>query len=201
MLGERKTHSPTRTLLVIVFVLLGVATLSALLLYGFPTSPVESVREPIIQPEQATVGLPVRLTIPALGVSVAVEYVGVAADGNMGVPKGPEGVAWFKFGPRPGESGSAVIAGHFGWKDDIPAVFDSLDTLKKGDRIYSEDTQGTETVFIVRESKLYDPKADAKEVFESSDGKAHLNLVTCEGVWDAASKSYSKRLVVFADKE
>ncbi|MFZ2299818.1 MAG: class F sortase [Candidatus Moraniibacteriota bacterium] len=54
---------------------------------------------------------------------------------------------------------------------------------------------------MVRESRSFDPDADALDVFSSDDGKAHLNLITCEGVWDKASKRYSKRLVVFTDKE
>ena len=80
-------------------------------------------------------------------------------------------------------------------------MFDEIDALKKGDKIYIEDEKGVLTTFIVRDTQLYDPQADAEGVFSSYDGKAHLNLVTCEGVWDAVSKSYSKRLVVFTDKE
>lgn len=155
----------------------------------------------IISLEQISLGLPVRLKIPRINVDVAVEYVGVTPEGAMGVPKGPAEVAWYKLGPRPGETGSAVIAGHSGWKNNKPAVFDNLNKLQKGDKIYIEDKKGVVVTFVVREKRLYDPNADATDVFTSSDGKAHLNLVTCEGVWDKVSKSYSKRLVVFTDKE
>lgn len=54
---------------------------------------------------------------------------------------------------------------------------------------------------MVRELRTYGPKDDVTNVFNSSDGQAHLNLITCEGIWDKASKSYSKRLVIFTDKE
>ena len=50
---------------------------------------------------------------------LAVEDVGLTPGGAMDVPKGPSDVAWFDLGPRPGEVGSAVIAGHEGWKDNI----------------------------------------------------------------------------------
>ena len=73
--------------------------------------------------------------------------------------------------------------------------------MVKGDKIYVEDEFGIIATFVVREKRLYDPNVDASDVFGSSDGKAHLNLVTCEGVWDEVTKSRSKRLVVFADKE
>ncbi len=147
------------------------------------------------------VGKPVRLVIPKLNVDAYVEHVGLDSGGAMDIPSGPSDVAWFELGQRPGERGSAVFSGHYGWKDNIPAVFDTLYTLHKGDRIYVEDEKGAITVFSVRTSRRYDPTADASDVFGSSDGKAHLNLVTCEGIWNEASKSYSKRLVVFADEE
>jgi LPXTG-site transpeptidase (sortase) family protein len=151
--------------------------------------------------EQTLPGLPVRLRIPSINVDAPVEQTGVASDGAMDAPKGPDSVAWFNLGPRPGERGSAVIAGHYGWKDNIPAAFDTISDLQKGDELFVEDDTGTTTVFVVRESRLYDPNADASNVFSSSDGKAHLNLVTCDGAWNKDQKSYSKRLVVFTDKE
>ena len=63
--------------------------------------------------------------------------------------------------------------------------------------MYIKDDQGTTISFIVRESRTYDP-GYADDVFSQND-RVHLNLVTCDGVWDGVKKSYSKRLVVFAD--
>lgn len=144
---------------------------------------------------------PVRLKIPVINVDASIEYVGLTSAGAMDVPKGPSDVAWFDLGPRPGEDGSAVISGHYGWKNNIPAVFDYLSKLQKGDQLYIEDENGVVTTFVVRDSRSYGERADATDVFNSSDGKAHLNLVTCEGVWNKLTKSYSKRLVVFTDRE
>lgn len=150
--------------------------------------------------EQASVGLPMRLKIPGINVDAAVEYVGLTSDGTMNIPKNPDDVAWFKLGPRPGEKGSAVIAGHYGWGDGKASVFDNLYKLRKGDKLYVEDDKGAIIPFVVRESRRYNPGADASNVFDSNDGKSHLNLITCEGVWDKISQSYSERLVVFTDK-
>lgn len=116
----------------------------------------------------------------------------------MAAPKDPDDVAWYDPGTRPGEIGSAVIAGHYGWKNGIQAVFDNLYTLRKGDILYVEDEKGVVTTFIVREIRTYDKNENASDVFFSSDGKAHLNLVTCKGVWNKDQESYSERLVVFA---
>lgn len=177
----------------------GAAVIAFSLLVIFLPNEVNSLQS-VILPRYPVSGLPIRLIIPKISVDAAIEQVGVAPDGSMDVPKGPQNVAWFRLGPRPGENGSAVIAGHYGWKDGIPAVFDTLSTLQKGDTLSVEDDTGVVTTFVVRESRLLGEHEDASEVFGSSDGKAHLNLITCEGVWNAATKSYSKRLVVFADK-
>jgi LPXTG-site transpeptidase (sortase) family protein len=147
------------------------------------------------------IGFPVRLKIPKIGIDAAIEYVGITSNGAVGVPQGPINVAWFKDGPHPGDIGSAVIDGHSGWRNGIPAVFDNLYKLKKGDKIYVEDKKGLIITFVVSKIKKYDPKADASDLFISKDGKAHLNLVTCGGTWNAKEKTHSERLVVFADIE
>lgn len=160
-------------------------------------------------PERASQGLfvpkggnnPARLKIPVIHVDAAVEYVGYASNGSMDVPKGPNDVAWFKLGPRPGEKGSAVLAGHEGWKNGISAVFDNLRKLQKGDRVYVQDNAGAVTAFVVKEVRTYDEHDDAWRVFLSNDGRARLNLVTCEGIWNKVTRSYSNRFVVFTEKE
>lgn len=156
---------------------------------------------PVLPQQAQTAGLPTRLKIPRINVDADFVYVGLTPDGTMDSPKEPLDVAWFKSGPRPGEIGSAVIAGHFGWKEGKKAVFDNLQELRKGDKLQVEDEKGRVITFVVRELRRYGEHDDASEVFGSSDGKAHLNLVTCQGVWNKKQKSYSERLVVFTDRE
>ncbi|MDO8618779.1 MAG: class F sortase [Candidatus Daviesbacteria bacterium] len=143
------------------------------------------------------VGLPVRFLIPEININAKIQHVGVNSQGEMGVPNNTIDVAWFKLGSRPGEKGSSVISGHFDGKNGETGVFTNLYKLKVGDKLYIEDDRGKTTTFVVRESRTYDP-GYADEVFSINDS-AHLNLVTCDGVWDGTKKSYSKRLVVFAD--
>ena len=143
----------------------------------------------------------VRIKIPAIMVDAAIEAVALASDGSMDTPKGPAEVGWYSLGQRPGEQGSAVMTGHFGWRDSIPAVFDNLSKLQIGDKVYVEDKNKVAIIFVVRELRMYDKNEDAEMVFRSSDGKSHLNLITCEGNWDKNAKSYSNRLVVFTDKQ
>lgn len=147
------------------------------------------------------VGLPIRIKIPKIDVDASMEYVGLTPAGAMAVPDGPSDVAWFDLGPPPGEIGSAVIAGHEGWRNGIAAVFDDLYKLRAGDKVLVENDNGTRVIFVVREMRTYDESGDTSAIFDTNDGRAHLNLITCEGTWNAAKKSYSDRLVVFADKE
>jgi len=125
--------------------------------------------------------------------------VGLTSDGAMDEPKGPTEVVWYNLGPRPGENGSSVIAGHYGWNNNTSAVFDNLHTIRTGDKIYIEDEAGAQVAFVVREIRIYDRNDDASDVFTSSDGKAHLNLITCTGAWIHVEKTRADRLIVFTD--
>jgi len=151
----------------------------------------------IIAPKR--VGIPSKLTIPTIGVDGVIYAVGMAADGTMDIRKDPKETAWYSPGPRPGEKGSAVIAGHYGWDKGVGSIFNNLHTLKQGDEVSVDDDKGNTHHFIVRESRSYDPAADATAVFKSTDDKSHLNLITCEGNWSEDRQTYSQRLVVFTD--
>lgn len=154
------------------------------------------------QKKVSSFGLPVRLKILGINVDAVVVPVGLTSDGLMDVPEGPADVAWYEHGSRPGDKGSAVMTGHYGvWKNGQNSVFDNLHELLPGEKIIVEDDNGVIMTFVVRESRTFDSNANASDVFSSGDGKSHLNLITCEGLWNKDLKSYSKRLVVFTDKE
>lgn len=165
------------------------------------SKPAETVQSAASQ-KQIDSTSPLRLKIPKIKINTVLDSVGLTPQGAVGTPKGPATAAWFNFGPRPGDNGSAIITGHYGrWKSGEGSVFDNLNKLKRGDKLYVEYAKGVTVTFVVRASRTYDPNADAAEVFISNDGKSHLNLITCEGLWDKVTKSYSQRLVIFADKE
>ncbi len=143
--------------------------------------------------------LPVRMTIPAIDVDASVEYVGITSNKAMDTPKEANKVGWFNLSAIPGQAGSSVINGHFGYKNKKPAVFDNLSKIKKGDKIYIEDEEGVVITFVVLKLKSYGRNDNASEVFASNDAKARLNLITCAGDWDPIAKTHSNRLVVFAE--
>lgn len=205
MLGKKLNKK-----ILLLAMVIGLVFFLTLLFYSTSVSsvkPIKSVQSPTINTkpivqviEQTAFGLPINLIIPSINVSSTVEYVGLTPDGAMDVPKNQNNVAWLEIGTRPGENGTAVIDGHYGWKDKNPSVFDNLYKLRPGDEILIKDDKGEDIYFVVREMKRYSPGANAKAVFISDDNKSHLNLITCEGAWNKDSKSYSTRLVIFTDK-
>lgn len=146
---------------------------------------------------KVSVGSPIRLKIPAINVNAIIQYVGVTPQGMMEAPSNTVDVGWLKLGSRPGEKGSAVIDGHFDGENGDSGVFANLHKLKQGDKLYVQDDKGTSIAFAVRKSHILDP-GYADYVFSSNNG-IHLNLITCDGIWDGVKKNYSKRLVILAD--
>lgn len=165
-----------------------------------PPMGVLSTSEKIAPKKAVNAGPPARLKIPRINVDSPIHPVGIASNGDMEAPTEQQNVGWYKNSPYPGDTGKAVLAGHYGQKDGKGSVFDNLHTLQKGDVIYVEDEKGTTTAFIVRESRIYNHQDDAQAVFIPTDGSAHLNLITCQGAWNVATQTYLKRLVLFADK-
>lgn len=186
--------------IIVTFVLVAAVYAMGHLLFTILTYPIVIASRSDLNMLPASIGHPVELVIPRLGVQAKVISVGQTATGAMDIPTIPADVAWYQLGPRPGEVGSAVISGHYGWKDNTPAVFDLLYTLTVGDEIYIVDSLGGQLTFRVRQILSLEDDADAAQVFGSNDGLAHLNLITCEGVWNTDRKSYSKRRVVFTDR-
>ena len=129
--------------------------------------------------EVERVGIPVNIKIPSIALEADIVSLGLTANGSMDVPSDPFDTGWYELGARPGEPGTAVIDGHVNWWYGTSAVFANLHKLKLGDSIMVQDEWGTTTTFVVREIRSFDASADASAIFNSSDGMAHLNLITC----------------------
>jgi sortase A len=146
------------------------------------------------------IGIPTKLSIPAININADIKPLGLTASGNMEAPHAPLDAGWYRLGPRPGSVGSAVIAGHYGASSsNIQSVFDNLEALKTGDKISILDDAGETIVFIVHTTRILHRDDDTTGVFTSSDGKAHLNLITCHGTWEQNEQTYSDRYVVYTD--
>lgn len=147
-------------------------------------------------PEQ--INIPTTLTIPKIGVSAQVESVGLDAQGKMDIPRNYVDVAWYDLGQKPGEKGSAVIDGHLDTPTGAPGVFSNISRLTAGDTIVVTDSNGKQYMFSVVDTESYPYNAfPLQKVFATND-QPRLNLITCQGKWDAASHNYSNRVVVYA---
>lgn len=203
-LQTRKTSHRLRTTVITVMTV--VAVVMALLYYlserrqniVIPTT----LSNEIVASDKAAVekkyGLPIQLSIPKLKVNAPISYMGLTANGEMDVPPDLITVGWYKFGTKPGEQGSAVIAGHLEGTEDL-GVFIDLDELNTDDIINIRNDRDELISFAVRETRTYKQNERPDEIFNRTDGH-YLNLITCSGSWDNAKQRYSHRYVVFADK-
>lgn len=140
---------------------------------------------------------PIRMRIPSIQVSAFVEHVGLDGNGTMMPPGSWFHVGWFRFGPRPGVPGNAVLAGHL---DSVEgrAIFWDLAKASFGDTIEIVDSLLQVHTFEI-ESNIRYPASDVpmEELF-STGSTARIRLITCEGDWDATRSTYDERMVVTA---
>lgn len=94
--------------------------------------------------------MPVRIRIPAIGVSAPVMKLGKGPDGTVQVPPLADSnvTGWYRYGPAPGQPGSAVILGHVDSATGI-SVFYRLKDLRRGDRVYITLANGKVAAFAV----------------------------------------------------
>lgn len=141
---------------------------------------------------------PVRLEIPSLEIDADVQHVGINADGNMANPSNFTDVGWYKYGPAPGENGSAVLAGHVDNGLGLSGIFKHLDSVSPGDDIYVTTEAGNTLRFEVVSVRSYPYNETPAEIVFNPGGQPRLNLITCAGNWLAQEKTYDERLVVSA---
>jgi sortase A len=140
---------------------------------------------------------PVKVTIPAIGVSANVQDVGLADDGTMGVPVGYEDVAFYDLGDDPGQVGNAVFTGHIS-SIDYPGVFYNIDQLGPGNTVHVFGDDGTELVFIVQEVDTYNADNFPLSTIFAPASQPGVVLITCGGDWDPVAHLFSDRIVVYA---
>ncbi len=140
---------------------------------------------------------PARMIIPKLNIDTQVEAVSVNTNQTMAVPVSTVTVGWYLHGARPGEAGTAVIAGHYDDPNGQPAVFYSLKQLEVGDQLTMVDLLGKSLVYTVTGKVDFD-SASTIDDLAVNDGQKNLALITCSGWWNPAAHNYSHRLVVYA---
>jgi hypothetical protein len=143
------------------------------------------------------VAAPTRVIIAALKIDGPVIPVGVNADSQLDVPPDARTLVWYKHGPSPGESGSAVIAGHLNWRG-TNGIFARLDKIPLGATITVVYDDGSQHDFIVSTVELVPKPAVAVDGIFAHEGEHLLRLITCGGEFEKAVRSYRSNVVVTA---
>jgi sortase (surface protein transpeptidase) len=140
---------------------------------------------------------PVSLTIPAIGVHTRLIRLGITAKGTLQVPTVTSVAGWYTGSPRPGEVGSSVIAGHI---DSYlgPGIFYRLSDMRRGQRIYVRRANGSLAVFSVTAVQQYPKDRFPTGQVYGPAPDAELNLITCGGTFDYATRSYLSNTVVYS---
>lgn len=147
----------------------------------------------------ANARIPVGLRIEALDVDAPVDPYGVnQRTGQMAVPTNVRDVAWYKYGPSPGQAGSAVLAAHVDLESQGRGVFFDLKSLDPGEVVTVSYHDGSEQRFEVKARDTYEKDELPLDVIFSRQGAPVLTLITCGGGFSASARSYDSNVVVYA---
>jgi hypothetical protein len=151
-------------------------------------------------PARRQMPIPVRISIPAIGVDAPIVRLGLNPDRTIQVPKNFADAGWFQPGPEPGERGAAVIVGHLDSRLG-PGVFYRLHELPVG-AVIKIKVQDGRTVRFVARSMIRVPKSrfPTKRVYVHT-GPPALRLVTCAGKLNWATGHHRDNYIVFATLE
>ncbi|MFF3464855.1 class F sortase [Streptomyces sp. NPDC001984] len=141
---------------------------------------------------------PTRIRIPSIRVNAPLMGLGLTSSGSLDVPPpGNKNLAgWYEAGTAPGETGTAIVAGHVD-NTDGPAVFYDLGALKRGAAIELDRRDGTVAVFTVDAVEVYQARDFPDEKVYGAAKRPELRVITCGGGYSKTT-GYQGNVVVFA---
>lgn len=141
---------------------------------------------------------PTWIRIPTIAVNARLIGLDVSPSGELDVPPADRAdiAGWNTRAVTPGETGTAVIAGHVDNKRG-PAVFYDLGKLGTGRKVEVHRRDGHTAIFTI-----YAVRTHPRENFPSTrvygpTGRPELRVITCGGTYDEAN-GYSANTVVYA---
>ncbi|MER6450343.1 class F sortase [Streptomyces venezuelae] len=141
--------------------------------------------EPAVAPTATAMpaSAPVRVRIPSAGVDASpVLGLGLAADGTVEVPSVADAdkIGWYTKGVTPGQTGPAVLIGHFDTARG-PAVLKDVSRVRTGEEITVSRADGTTAVFRVRELEQVGKDAFPTAKVYGDTTRPELRVITCGG--------------------
>lgn len=159
-----------------------------------PLTPTRSARladvvVPLDPPMEVAVG----------GVRAPLDPVGLDDDRLVVVPGDVRRVGWYAPGLPPGaERGTAVLVGHVDDRAQGLGAFAVLRELAAGDDVVVRTAAGRELRYEVVSLERFDKAAVPLEQLFAVDGPPRLVLISCDGAFDRATRSYRENVVVTA---
>jgi sortase A len=139
------------------------------------------------------------LRIPSIGVDAFVQKVGVDQNSQIAVPNNIHVVGWFVDSVLPGENGLSIIDGHLDGTR-MGGVFRHLAELVSGDTFEIEFGNGTIKQFrVIAVVRVGLDDAEDPLFSQIPTVASQLNLITCGGTYDRATRTYDQRDIVQAE--
>ncbi|MEU3951192.1 class F sortase [Streptomyces achromogenes] len=141
---------------------------------------------------------PLRVRIPAIRVDAPLTGLSLTPSGSLDAPPAEERnlAGWYEAGTTPGETGTAIVAGHVD-NADGPAVFYRLGALKRGDRVEVDRRDGTVALFTVDAVEVYSARDFPDDKVYGAAPRPELRVITCGGGYSKTT-GYQGNVVVFA---
>jgi sortase (surface protein transpeptidase) len=150
----------------------------------------------VASPKTMPASAPTRLRIDKIGVSAPVIGLGLAADGSLDTPPGPDVVGWYDKSPSPGQLGPSVIDGHVDWINNI-AIFWRLRELVPGDTFAVDRADGSTATFKVTAIQEFPQDNFPTQAVYGNINYAGIRLITCGGQFNTSTGHYDHNIVVF----
>jgi hypothetical protein len=138
--------------------------------------------------------------IAEIGVVARIKNLGVTPGGAVDTPKNIYDAGWYSGGARPGNPvGSSLILGHVsGWTG--PGIFKNINKLHAGSRFEIEKGTGEKVYYeVTRTEQIPANQVDMSKILATEIAGEHdIKLMTCSGRYNAQTKSFDDRFVVYA---
>lgn len=128
-------------------------------------------------------------------VDASVIPVGVNPDQTFEVPPADQ-VGWYRFGPAPGDEGSAVLAAHIAF-NGVDGVFRHLADVEVGSVVVIGFDDGSTSRYRIETVTEYLKEELPADLF-ARDGNTQLALITCGGDFNRQLDSYDSNVVAVA---
>lgn len=161
-------------------------------------SKAQTVPSPTTPTPPAPVAEPTGISIPKIGVSHSLIELGQNSDGTIQVPPltAPAVPGWYRYSPKPGQVGPAVIVGHIDGTTGAQGVFYNLGALRPGDTVDITRSDNTVAVFRVDGVNKYAKSSFPTLTVYGNTTNPQLRLITCAGPFE--NQHYQDDIVVYA---